>query len=156
MMKKALPLIVLLAMTLVGLSSCQGHYYDPGAMGGSGGFGTGGFGGGGGSGGKSKLDPEIVGRWYANLNDANAGGNNWVFEITADGIFKFPPGSTHGSGGPFTCTTSRGKLELFLPEVSGKEVVGSAKYTIEGNKITFSEGSMALLFVDYVTTYYKG
>ena len=46
-MKKALPLIVLLAMTFVGLSSCEGHYYDPGAMGGSGGFGTGGFGGGG-------------------------------------------------------------------------------------------------------------
>ena len=140
-MKKVLPLIALLSAVLLALVSCKGHYIDPGAMGGSGGFGSGGFSGGGGS--KSKLDPDIVGKWYA--SGSQVGGNDWAFEITADGGFSLPPDPNYPGNDPvLTCTASGGKLKVFVPEYNNQEA-GSADYVISGNQLTLTGGTALLM-----------
>jgi hypothetical protein len=85
-------------------------------------------------GGGGGFDSALVTKWYTTQGAADAGGNNFMFELTSDGK---PTGSSF-TGGVWKFTTSNERISATCT-VNGTTVdYGSAAYSVSGTVLTFS------------------
>jgi hypothetical protein len=132
-----MPAFILLAL----LAACSGSFIDPGHLEEAGGFGPG-FGfdkdddkdnDGGGS-----IDTNLVAKWYGNQELANTGGSSGLaYEFTADGKL-LPAGSDIGKN---IYTVKSGTITTKTLITGSAVLLGTAKYSISGTKLTISEAT---------------
>jgi hypothetical protein len=90
-----------------------------------------------GGGEEEKIDSALVAKWYMTQAYADAEGNNFMFEITAEGKLTgeaFTAGET-------TVTTSNGRINATLTLNGQTMDAGSADYNFSGTELRFSNPS---------------